>query len=103
MATSKNHTRIIKKTLVDFISQEDPILAMLEWTAQQMMQIEAEGIVGAKKGQHSKERTTYFSGKESCAWIISNYYPSKKYPIGFLRTLAILTSVSKDGRDAPVS
>lgn len=32
MATSKNHTGIFKKILVDFIGQEDPILAMLEWT-----------------------------------------------------------------------
>jgi putative transposase len=63
MATSKNHTGIFKKVLVEFIGQEDPLLAMLEWTAQQMMQIEAEGIVGAQKGEHSKERKTYFSGR----------------------------------------
>ena len=56
MATSKNDTGFFKKLLVEFIGQEDPILAMLEWTAQQMMQIEAEGIVGAQKGEHSKER-----------------------------------------------
>jgi len=36
MATSKNHTGIFKKILVEFIGQEDPILAMLEWTAQQI-------------------------------------------------------------------
>jgi transposase-like protein len=63
MATGKNHTGIFKKLLVEFIGQEDPLLAMLEWTAQQMMQIEAEGIVGAQKGEHSKERRTYFSGR----------------------------------------
>lgn len=63
MATVKNHTGIFKKLLVEFIGQEDPLLAMLEWTAQQMMQIEAEGIVGAQKGEHSKERKTYFSGR----------------------------------------
>jgi len=63
MATSKNDTGIFKKLLVEFIGQEDPILAMLEWTAQQMMQIEAEGIVGAQKGEHSTERKTYFSGR----------------------------------------
>ena len=62
MATSKNHTGIFKKILVEFISQEDPILAMLEWTAQQMMQIEAEAKVGARKGEHSEERRTHFSG-----------------------------------------
>ena len=63
MATSKNHTGIFKKILVDFIGEEDPLLAMLEWTAQQMMQIEAEGKVGAQKGQQSKDRRTYFSGR----------------------------------------
>lgn len=62
MATSKNHTGIFRKILVDFIGQEDPILAMLEWTAQQMMQVEAEAKVGAGKGEHSQERKTYFSG-----------------------------------------
>lgn len=62
MATNKNHKEIFKKVLVDFIAEEDPILAMLEWTAQQMMHIEAEARVGAKKGEHSKERRTYFSG-----------------------------------------
>lgn len=62
MATGKNHTGIFKKILVEFIGQEDPILAMLEWTAQQMMQIEAEAKVGAAKGEHSQERKTYFSG-----------------------------------------
>jgi len=57
-----NYKELFKKILVDFIGQEDPILAMLEWTAQQMMQIEAETKVGAKKGEHAKERQTYFSG-----------------------------------------
>jgi hypothetical protein len=62
MATSKNHTGIFKKILVEFITKEDPIPAMLEWTAQQMMQTEAETRVGANKGEHSRERKTHFSG-----------------------------------------
>jgi hypothetical protein len=33
MATGKNHTGILKKPLVEFIVQEDSLLAMLEWTA----------------------------------------------------------------------
>ena len=57
-----NYKELFKKILVDFIGQEDPLLAMLEWTTQQMMQIEAETKVGAKKGEHAKERQTYFSG-----------------------------------------
>ena len=63
MATGKNHTGILRKLLVEFIGQEDPLLAMLEWTTQQMMQIEAEIKVGAKKGEHSKDRLTHFSGR----------------------------------------
>ena len=48
MATVKNHTGVFKKLLVEFIGQEGPLLAMLEWTAQQMMQIEAEAKVGVQ-------------------------------------------------------
>jgi len=57
-----NYKDVFKKILVDFIGEEDPILAMLEWTAQRMMEIESEAKVGAKKGEHSRERRTYFSG-----------------------------------------
>ena len=57
-----NYKDVFKKILVDFIGEEDPILAMLEWTAQRMMEIESEAKVGAKKGEHSRERKTYFSG-----------------------------------------
>ena len=57
-----NYKELFKKILVNFIGQKDPILAMLEWTAQQMMQIEAEAKVGAQKGEHSEGRRTYFSG-----------------------------------------
>jgi transposase-like protein len=47
---------------MDFVTEEDPLLAMLEWTAKQLMQIEAEAKVGARKGTHSKTRSTHFSG-----------------------------------------
>ena len=60
---ARNHYKeVFRKVLLGFISEEDPILAMLEWVAQQMMQIEAEVKVGAKKEEHTKERRTYFSG-----------------------------------------
>ncbi len=51
------------KALLQLITEPDPVLAMLEWVAGQMMQIEAEAKVGAEKGRHSKRRRTYFSGK----------------------------------------
>lgn len=60
---AKSHYRaLLGKVLLGFISEDDPVLAMLEWGAHQMMLIEAEGKVGAEKGKHSKKRKTYFSG-----------------------------------------
>ncbi len=56
---AQNHYKeVFRKVLLGFIIEEDPILAMLEWVSQQMMQIEAESKVGAKKGSHCKERRT---------------------------------------------
>ena len=57
-----HYKEVFRKVLLGFISEQDPVLAMLEWITQQMMQIEAEAKVGAKKGEHSRERRTYFSG-----------------------------------------
>jgi transposase-like protein len=53
---------LLGKMLLGFIAEDDPVLAMLEWVARQMMLIEAEGKVGAEKRKHSKDRKTYFSG-----------------------------------------
>jgi putative transposase len=58
-----NHYKeLLRKVLLGFITEQDPVLAMLEWVAQQMMLIEAEAKVGAEKGKHSGSRKTYFSG-----------------------------------------
>jgi putative transposase len=57
-----HYKALLGKVLLGFISEDDPVLAMLEWVAHQMMLIEAEGKVGAEKGKHSKARKTYFSG-----------------------------------------
>ncbi len=51
-----------KKALLQFITDPDPFLSMLKWVMTEMMRIEAEAKVGATKGKHTKERTTYFSG-----------------------------------------
>jgi transposase-like protein len=61
MASSKD-TTLYEGLLSQFIGEPDPLQAMLEWITTQMMQIEASQKVGASKGQHSAERTTYFSG-----------------------------------------
>lgn len=53
-----NVTTYFKKLLLHFITEQDPLLAMLQW----LMQLDAESKVGAKKNKQSKERNTYFSG-----------------------------------------
>jgi putative transposase len=57
-----HYKALLGKVLLGFITEKDPVLAMLEWVAHQMMLIEAEAKVGAEKGKHSKKRRTYFSG-----------------------------------------
>ncbi|RLE08710.1 MAG: hypothetical protein DRJ06_04140 [Candidatus Aminicenantes bacterium] len=57
---------------MEFINHEDPLLAMLEWLARQLMQIEAEGKVGASKGKHSPKRRAYFSGKKVKRFLLIN-------------------------------
>jgi len=59
---SPQDTTVYEELLTQFIAEPDPLLAMLEWLTHQMMTIEASQKVGAPKGQHSSERTTYFSG-----------------------------------------
>jgi len=57
-----HYKSLFKKALLQFITEPDPFLAMLKWVMTEMMRIEAEAKVGAAKGKHSSERTTYFSG-----------------------------------------
>jgi putative transposase len=57
-----HYKTLLRKVLLGFITEQDPVLAMLEWVAQMMMLIEAESKVGAEKGKHTKDRKTYFSG-----------------------------------------
>ncbi|MCF7805305.1 MAG: transposase, partial [Candidatus Marinimicrobia bacterium] len=61
MATHKD-TAIYEGLLSQFVNEADPLQAMLEWIAHQMMQVEASQKVGAPKGTHSTQRKTYFSG-----------------------------------------
>jgi len=60
-----HYKALLGKVLLGFISEDGPVLAMLEWVAHQMMLIEAESKVKAEKGKHSKARKTYLSG----AWV----------------------------------
>jgi putative transposase len=58
----QHYRTLFKKALLQFVTEPDPFLAMLKWVMTEMMRIEVEAKVGAAKGQHSKDRTTHFSG-----------------------------------------
>ena len=58
----KNHTPFLKKMLLEFMTEPDPLYAMLEWLTNELMKLEAENKVGAQKGEHCPTRTTHFSG-----------------------------------------
>ncbi|NPV82085.1 MAG: hypothetical protein HPY46_00640 [Candidatus Aminicenantes bacterium] len=58
----RDYKGLLGKLLTGFLVEEDPLKAMLEWLAEELMRVEAEARVGAEKGKHSKERVTHFSG-----------------------------------------
>ncbi|WP_353661857.1 IS256 family transposase [Hydrogenimonas sp. SS33] len=58
----KNDSEIFKEILTGFVTEEDPLLSMMKWMMDQLMQIEAQMKVGASKGEHSRERKSHFSG-----------------------------------------
>ena len=58
----RNFITYFKELLLQFLTEADPLLSMLQWLTQQLMQMEAELKVGAEKGKHSVLRNTYFSG-----------------------------------------
>jgi putative transposase len=57
-----HYTALFQKALMQFVTEQDPFLAMLRWVLEEIMVVEASSKVGARKGKHTQERTTYFSG-----------------------------------------
>ena len=61
MAKDNDSTQLREK-LLDFVTDPDPLLSMLEWLTSRLMKLEAEAKVGVEKGKHDESRTTNFSG-----------------------------------------
>ena len=57
-----NDTKFFENLLLRFVGEQDPLLEMLKWIMEKLMEIEASMKAGSPKGKHSKERKTYFSG-----------------------------------------
>lgn len=58
----RDYKALLEGLLTGFLTEEDPVKAMLEWLLGELMKIESEAKVGAGRGKHSGERKTYFSG-----------------------------------------
>ncbi len=61
MAYHKN-TVNLEKMLLKFLGEPDPMLSMLEWLCEEMMEVEVNNKLGAGKGEHAPKRTGYRSG-----------------------------------------
>jgi putative transposase len=59
----RNDSEYFKRKLLEFMGEEDPLLTLMQWILDQLMQMEAEGKAGAAKGEHAPSRTTHFSGR----------------------------------------
>ena len=60
LAPRKNYKEVLKKMLVEFINHDAPLFGILEWLDNQIIQIESEGKVEARKGKHSRRKQISF-------------------------------------------
>lgn len=61
MAQNKNNTDL-QKLVLQCMAQPDPMLSMLEWLCEQLMEAEVAGLTGAEKNTHSASRKDYRCG-----------------------------------------
>ena len=61
MAQHKDITNL-QSMLFQFMGMEDPMLNMLEWLCEQMMEVEVSNKIGADKHEQSEERTSHRCG-----------------------------------------
>ena len=60
--TKTKDTAFFENKLLDFIAEQDPLYAMMQWLVEQLMEIEVSKKANAPKGIHSSERKTYRCG-----------------------------------------
>lgn len=53
---------LYRQLLTEFVFEEDPLLSMLTWLMDRLMEVEVESKTGASKGEHKSNRTSYLSG-----------------------------------------
>ncbi len=58
----KKFTTNLTELLLKCMAESDPMLSMLEWLCDRLMEAEISAKVGADKSEHSPERNSYRSG-----------------------------------------
>nr|WP_276704800.1 transposase [Caldibacillus debilis] len=58
----QNSTLSLEQMLLKFMSEQDPMLAMLQWLCEQMMEAEVTAKIQAQKSERTDTRTGYRSG-----------------------------------------
>ena len=58
----QNSTVPFEKMLMKFVLDEEPMLSMLKWLCERLMEAEVEGKLGAEKSERSEGRQGYRSG-----------------------------------------
>jgi transposase-like protein len=58
----QNSTLSLEQMLLKFMSEQDPMLSMLQWLCEQMMEAEVTAKIQAQKSERTDTRTGYRSG-----------------------------------------
>ena len=58
----QNSTAPFEKMLMKFVLDEEPMLSMLKWLCERLMEAEVEGKLGVEKSERSEDRQGYRSG-----------------------------------------
>ena len=66
--SSREKTTGLTDLLLKYMAKPDPILSILEWLCNQLMEAEVSGIVGAEKNAHNPSRCGYRPRRWIPAW-----------------------------------
>lgn len=53
---------VFENKLLEFITEDDPLLSMLQWVTDKLVEVEVAQKVNAEKGKHATNRVTYRCG-----------------------------------------
>ena len=95
MAQRKD-TRNFRGLLFQFMGTDDPMLNMLKWLCEQMMEVEVSNQIGAEKHEQSRERTSHRCGfrPRRLDTRMGTMYRKRQTPFLTLQSTGALTGIS---------